>query len=182
MSTILVAIILISFITVVVLVLIRINNRDRKQVALDLLSKFRDKAVENDLSISSQEVVGNMLIGLDGIQRKLLIIKKLAPDKYASQIIHLNAVKSCSKKPIYKNVNVGDHKGTRLEKQVEKIALEFEYIDAATSTEVISFEILSNHMLTMSQLNEKVSKWERMISKLLSNEFKKSIRHAIVGI
>jgi len=173
MSTILVAVILVSFIAAVVLALIWVNNRDRKKATLNLLNKFSDKAMENNLSISSQEVLDNTLIGVDGVQRKLLIVKKIGTDRYDSHLIDLREVKSCRKKSVYKSANLAGGKKSGIGNHVEKVMLEFEYTDGGTLPKLISFGSLDNHILTMSELDEKAKKWEGMIAKLLSNEFKK---------
>src|SRR6478672_3463266 len=110
MSTVVVAVIIISFIAAIVLVLVAINNRDRKQTTLELLSRFSDRAMESNLSFSSQELLENTLMGLDGIQRKLLVIKKFRADKYEPLPIDLNEVKRCRKIQVYNSVSVGDGK------------------------------------------------------------------------
>jgi len=174
MSTVLVAVIIISFIAAIVLVLVAINNRDRKQTTLELLSRFSDRAMESNLSFSSQELLENTLMGLDGIQRKLLVIKKFRADKYESLLIDLNEVKRCRKIQVYNSVSVGDGKKENIQNQLEKIVLEFEYLDGRTPTEIVFFEPLNNHILTMSELSEKAKKWEGIISKLLPGELKKT--------
>jgi hypothetical protein len=102
------------------------------------------------------------------------VIKKIGNDKYDSQLIDLKEVKSCHKK-VYKSVIVGDSKRSRTENRIEKIVLEFEYLDARTPAQITFFEPLNNHMLTMFEIDEKAKKWERIISKLLSGELKEQL-------
>jgi hypothetical protein len=71
-------------------------------------------------------------------------------------------------------ISVGDGKKENIENQLEKIVLEFEYMDGRTPTEIAFFEPLNNHILTMSELSEKAKKWEGIISKLLPGELKKT--------
>jgi hypothetical protein len=107
MPTIIVAVILICLIAAVTLTLIAISNKDREKNTLKLLNLFSGVAMQTNLSFSSQEILDNALIGLDGIQRKLLVITKIEDDKHDSLLIDLNDVKSCNMKKLYKNVNVG---------------------------------------------------------------------------
>ena len=80
MSTIIVAAILISIVTFICLILISINNKHRQRETAELLALSSKFGTENNLSFSSREILGNCLIGLDEIQRKILILKKIDED------------------------------------------------------------------------------------------------------
>ena len=60
---------------------------------------------------------------MDGIQRKLLILKKIDENKYHSVLLDLNEVKKCSKKNIYTRVNIETNKKERFENHLDKIVL-----------------------------------------------------------
>ena len=120
MSTIIVAAVLILVIISICLILVSLNNKDRQKTTTELLNHFSKLGTENNLSFSSQEILQNCIIGLDGIQRKLLILKKNDEDKYDSLILDLNDVKSCSKKKIYRSVNVGTEKRKSLRTRLIK--------------------------------------------------------------
>ena len=98
MSTIIVAAILISVITGICLILVSINNKHRQKKASELLNHFSKLGTGNNLSFSSQEILENCIIGLDGIQRKLLILKKIDKDEYDSILLD-------SKNPEWRKVN-----------------------------------------------------------------------------
>jgi hypothetical protein len=174
MSTVIVAVILILFIAAIVLALIGISNRDRKKTTLALLGEFSGKAMESNLSFSSQEILDDALIGLDGVQRKLLVIKRNGVDKYDTQLIDLKKVRKCTRRKIYQGIKVEDGKKTRLDHEIEKIVLEFEYFDGRSPTQIIFFEPIYHHMLAIAELDEKAKKWEGILSQLLSTEQRKT--------
>jgi hypothetical protein len=174
MSTVIVAAILILFIATVVLMLIWINNRKRKKTTLALLNQFTGKAMESNLSFSSQEILDEALIGLDGIQRKLLVIKKTGDDKYDTQLIDLKEVRKCSRRKIYQSIKVEDGKKAGLQSEIEKIVLEFEYFNGRSPTQIIFFEPVNLHILAMPELDEKAKKWEGILSQLISTEQRKT--------
>ena len=173
MSTIIVAAILISVITGICLILVSINNKHRQKTASELLNHFSKLGTENKLSFSSQEILENCIIGLDGIQRKLLILKKIDKDEYDSILLDLNEVKKCSKKNIYTRVNIGTNKKERFENHLDKIVLDFDFIDNREPVQILFFEPITNHIFAMSELEQKAKKWETILSQIANTGLKK---------
>jgi len=173
MSTIIVAAILISVITGICLILVSINNKHRRKTASELLNHFSKLGTENKLSFSSQEILENCIIGLDGIQRKLLILKKIDQDEYDSILLDLNEVKKCSKKNIYTRVNIGTSKKERFENHLDKIVLDFDFIDNRQPVQILFFEPITNHVFAMSELDQKAKKWETILSQITNTGLKK---------
>ena len=173
MSTIIVAAILISVITGICLILVSINNKHRQKKASELLNHFSKLGTENKLSFSSQEILENCIIGLDGIQRKLLILKKIDKDENDSILLDLNEVKKCSKKNIYTRVNIGTNKKERFENHLDKIVLDFDFIDNRQPVQILFFEPITNHIFAMSELEQKAKKWETILSQIANTGLKK---------
>ena len=173
MSTIIVTAILISVITGICLVLVSINNKHRQKTASELLNHFSKLGTENKLSFSSQEILENCIIGLDGIQRKLLILKKIDKDEYDSILLDLNEVKKCSKKNIYTRVNIGTSKKERFENHLDKIVLDFDFIDNRQPVQILFFEPITNHIFAMLELEQKAKKWETILSQIANTGLKK---------
>ena len=173
MSTIIVAAILILVIISICLILISLNNKDRQKTTTELLTHFSKLGTENNLSFSSQEILQNCIIGLDGIQRKLLILKKNDEDKYDSLILDLNDMKSCSKKKIYRSVNIGTEKKEKFENQIDKIVLAFDFIDNRQPIQISFFDPVTNHIFAMQELEQKAKNWETILTKLLNTDIKK---------
>jgi len=173
MSTVIIAAILISVIILISLFLVSINNKHRQKKITELLNHFSKLGTKNNLSFSSHEILENCIIGLDGIKRKLLILKKIDEHRYDSLLLNLNEVKSCSKKKIYRTVNIGTEKKEKFENQIDKIVLVFDFIDNRQPVHVLFFEPITNHMLTMSELEQKAKNWETILTKLVNTDLKK---------
>ena len=173
MSTIIVAAIIISVIISISLKLVSINNKQRKKTSTELLNHFSKLGTENKLSFSSQEILENCIIGLDGIQRKLLILKKIDKDENDSILLDLNEVKKCSKKNIYTRVNIGTSKKERFENHLDKIVLDFDFIDNRQPVQILFFEPITNHIFAMLELEQKAKKWETILSQIANTGLKK---------
>jgi hypothetical protein len=173
MSTIIVAAIIISVIISISLKLVSINNKQRKKTSTELLNHFSKLGTENNLSFSSQEILENCIIGLDGIQRKLLILKKIDKDEYDSILLDLNEVRKCSKKNIYTRVNIGTSKKERFENHLDKIVLDFDFIDNRQPVQILFFEPITNHIFAMLELEQKAKKWETILSQIANTGLKK---------
>jgi hypothetical protein len=173
MSTIIVAAVLILVIISICLILISLNNKDRQKTTTELLTHFSKLGTENNLSFSSQEILQNSIIGLDGIQRKLLILKKNDKNKYDSLVLDLNDMKSCSKKKIYRSVNVGIGKKEKFENQIDKIVLAFDFVDNRQPIHISFFDPVTNHVFRMLELEQKANNWETILTKLLNTDVKK---------
>ena len=173
MSTIIVAAIIISVIISISLKLVSINNKQRKKTSTELLNHFSKLGTGNNLSFSSQEILENCIIGLDGIQRKLLILKKIDKDEYDSILLDLNEVKNCSKRNIYTRINIGTSKKEKFENHIEKIVLDFDFIDNRQPVQILFFEPITNHVFAMSELEQKAKKWETILSQIANTGVKK---------
>ena len=173
MSTIIVAAIIISVIISISLKLVSINNKQRKKTSTELLNHFSKLGTENNLSFSSQEILENCIIGLDGMQRKLLILEKNDEDKYDSLVLDLNEVKKCSKKNIYTRVNIGTSKKERFENHLDRIVLDFDFIDNRQPVQILFFEPITNHIFAMLELEQKAKKWETILSQIANTGLKK---------
>jgi len=173
MQTIIVAIILISALVLICLALVSVNNKHRRRRTAALLANFSKAGTENNLSFSAQEILNNCALGLDGIHRKLLVLKKINETNYNSFVIDLNDVNACSKKNIYKTVNMGGSKVPKLENHLEKIALKFEFTDGRQPIEIPFYSYVDNHALEIEELGQKVKNWEIIISQILKKNVKK---------
>jgi uncharacterized protein YpmB len=173
MSTIIIAVILILIIISICLILVSINNKHRQKTTTELFTRSGKLGTENNLSFSKQEILENCLIGLDEIQRKLLIVKKIDEDKYDSLLLDLNEVKSCSKEKIYKKINIGTAKKEKFENHIEKIALAVDFIDNRQPVQISFFEPMSDHLLKMAELDQKAKDWETILNKIVNTRLKK---------
>ena len=172
MSTIIIAVVLISIVAILCLMLVSINNSHRKKIADDLVSRFNKLGHEMNLYFLKKEILGNLMIGLDDLYKKLLILRK-SDDKYDSFVLNLNDVKSCSKRKIYERVNIGTMRREIYENCIDKIILEFDYSDNREPFQVSIFESGKNPLLEMSAFEQKARDWEIILNKSINREVKK---------
>jgi hypothetical protein len=70
--------------------------RQKRLAAKSLRQRFIALGIQHGLNFSSQEMLGDGMIGLDGQQRRLLVLASVAAGVFRSEIISLNEVQSCS--------------------------------------------------------------------------------------
>src|SRR5579885_3685024 len=108
MSTIIIAVVLVGLIVAVCLLLVIMNNKQKRKALNRLLHEFSKTGTEHNLTFSSQEILKNCIVGLDGVKRKVLVLEKLEETDFHSFVIDLNAVKSCSVNRLYGTVSDGE--------------------------------------------------------------------------
>jgi len=171
MSSIIVASVLILIIVLIILMLVSINNRHRKKNAIELVNRFNELGERNNLSFTHKELMENFTIGLDEFRKILFVIRRI-DGKYDSQVINLRNVKSCSKKKIYRTINMGTLKKERYENHIDKIVLEFDDLDNKAPIQVSFYESGGNHLLEMSELEAKAASWVTILTKILNTKIK----------
>jgi hypothetical protein len=167
MSTIIIAGIIILFIVIISLVLVSINNNRRKKMTIELVGRFNELSKTYNLSFAQKEIMKDFIIGLDELHKRLFVLRK-AGNKYDFQIIDLKDVKSCSKKKIYKSINMGTIKKERHENHLDKIALQFDYLDNRNPVQIAFYESSENHLLEIPELEQKAESWAAILTKTLN--------------
>ena len=164
MSTLLVATILLGSIAAICLLLISVHNKHKREAMNKILNHFSQLGTENNLSFSSQERLHHCVLGLDGVNRKILVVTR-EDDYYGSFIIDLNEVKACTVKKIYGTIQAGDLKHQKLEQYLEKIVLHFE-LHRKPPVEIMFYRNLDNHIYETQELEQKAKHWEAILSKM----------------
>lgn len=164
MSTLLVAAIIVGLVVGVCLLLVSIHNKHKREAMNNMLKHFSQLAMENNLNFSSQEVLKNSILGLDGINRKIIVVSK-EEDFYTSLLIDLTEVKDCTVKKIYGTIKVGDLKSHKLEQYLEKIILHFDLLHKPP-VEIVFYKNIHNHVYETQELEQKAKHWEAILSKM----------------
>jgi hypothetical protein len=164
MSTYLVAAIIIGSVAGICFLLIRINNKSNREAMNKLLKYFSQLGTENDLNFSSQELLKDCVLGLDGVQGKILVVQR-EDGFFGSFIVNLRQVKNCSVKKIFRSINAGDLKKAKLEQFLERIVLHFDLNDNSTA-EVVFYKHFDNHPMEVIELEQKAKKWDAILSKM----------------
>lgn len=94
----------------------------------DKFLRLSELGSKSGLSFSSHLVLGNRIIGLDGLKKKLLIAE-FKDGQNAYCIIDLDKVKSISVKKSYSGIKPGELNERRFEEFIKSIHLHFEWID-----------------------------------------------------
>jgi hypothetical protein len=171
MSSIVIASILILIVVLISMALISVNNKHRKKESEKLVAQFSEITEGKKLVFSHTEIMENFIVGLDELRKKFIVLNK-AGDKYDFQLVDLKEVKSCSKKKIYRTVNMGTLKNERFESLLEKIVLEFDYSDNRPPLQVPFYESGKTHLLEMAELDEKAGSWVTILTKTINSRLK----------
>jgi hypothetical protein len=164
MSTMVIAAILVGSVAGIFLFLITIHNNHKRKTMNSILKHFSQLGTENNLSFSSQEVLNHSILGLDGVNRKILVVTK-EDEEYSSFIIDLNKVKNCTVKKVYGTIKSGDLKNNKLEQYLEKMVLHFE-LHGNLPVEIDFYKNSINHIFETKELENKARHWESILSKM----------------
>lgn len=162
MSSLIVAVIIVGSVAGISMLLIRIHAKHKRQALNALLNRFGTVAAANGLRFSSQQILGNCVLGLDGVQRKLLVLTR-GDEDFRWVIIDLRQVKTCSVKKIYASVT--GHKNSGPEVYLEKIVLHFELLDKP-SMEIVFYKHFENHVYDIAEMEQKAKEWEAILSQM----------------
>jgi len=161
---------LILLLAIIIGALVSINNNQRKKKTLELASRFNELGEKNYLSFTHKEVIENFIIGLDQLRMKLFALRK-AGDRYDFQVIDLKEIRSCSKKKIYKSINMGTVKKENYENYIDKIVLQFDFLDNRDPVQIAFYE--SNGSLSdIPELERKVTNWITILTDTLNRKLK----------
>jgi hypothetical protein len=166
MSTVIIALIIVTFVLVICILLISINSKHRRKAAAELVAQFQRKGKENNLLIPKWEMAGKMVIGVETDNRVLFAFRKHL-DQYKSYLVDLSKVKSCLKKKIYNSRVNGDRTKDRVEKHVEDISLEFEFLDERPPLLITFYDPVNCHLLEMAEMEQKATDWERLVQTII---------------
>ena len=166
MSTVIIALIIVTFVMAICILLVSINSRHRRKAANELISQFQHGGSENNLLMSKWEVAGKLVIGVEVDKKKIFAFQKhLGQTK--SYLVDLSKVGSCLKKKIYSSKSNSDRKKERYERQVEHISLEFEFIDDRPPVMITFYRPANNHLLEMAELEQKATDWEQLVRAII---------------
>jgi hypothetical protein len=162
------------FVVVVTTYLLYAFNRQKHRRIKGFRKEFSLLAVAYDLSFSAEELLNHLIIGLDGIHRKLLIVKESETGRYAWDLIYLDEVKSCFTLKEYR------HLGGNTEKHAwapypEKVVLVLEFKDERPRYQIPFYSQLENQSSIALERINKARDWELILSKMLQPPFRRII-------
>jgi hypothetical protein len=145
------------------------NNRNKKNN--ELMFRFNELTERNNLSFTHKEMIGNYIIGLDELRKKLFVLSR--PDNmYSLQIINLKEIKNCSSNKLYMSINMEVAKNPAHEVLPDKIVLEINYLNNRKPTQFPFYVSGLNQLREMRELEQKAKGWEVILTKEISNRIK----------
>ncbi|HXS57993.1 MAG TPA: hypothetical protein VN726_17790 [Hanamia sp.] len=164
MSTVIISIIFIVAIVIIFVAFRVINKRNIKKKNDKLLAQFSQTGTSNGLSFSSQEILRNKIIGLDGIQRKLVMVN----EKEECTIVALDEVKKCAVIKNFQTYNLGGDKNSDIERQLTSIGLVFEFKKQDNPVSILFYDNMIHPVFEAAAMEAKANDWEKILSKLLN--------------
>lgn len=166
MSTLFVAAILVGVIAAICLLLVSIDKKQKRNAMNELLRAFHQKGAEYKLSFSSQEILKDTILGLDGMHRKLLVLERAIDKTFSSCVIDLNGVQTCSVKKEYGTINSGELNVKNPEQYLKTISLHFVLYNKP-AVEIVFYNFIREHVHEIAERENKAKHWETILSKLL---------------
>lgn len=168
MSSIIIAVIIVGIVGLTITILVSIHNKEKKKKTIALVAHFNQSGMENNFTFSCQEVLKNSIVGLDGLQRKLLILE-YGEDEVNKRfhIVDLNKVSNCSLQKTFSAAPSNDGRKSS-DVYLEKIQLRFEYTNHNLPVEVVFYNNISNHIYEIPELEHKAKDWQSILNKLIS--------------
>jgi hypothetical protein len=163
MSTLIVSIIIIGVVVLLMMGFSFINKRNKKDKEQRFVDLFNRAGEENGLSFSSQEVLRNKIIGLDGIHRKFVIVN----EQEKITIINLDDIKKCFMQKNMETYSRVDEKSSGYEMFVKSIELQFEFIEGKGNERVLFYDYLLHPLIEAKLMETKAKDWEMILNKMV---------------
>lgn len=174
MSHISIALIVVLSMIIIISILITMHNYQLKARKESMLSFFRKVALVHDLSFTSQEILRDVVLALDGPKRKLLIVEEKNKN-YDTRVIDLSDVHTCKVKKVYAAIDIHAYKKNKPEEYLSSIALEFELHTSPSPVTVFFYRSASNSVYEIKELETRARNWEMMLSKVMQRKTLSSI-------
>ena len=164
MSTVIISGIFIAVIVIIFIAFSAINKKNTKNKNDKLLAQFSHAGSSNGLSFSSQEILRNKIIGLDGIHRKLVMVN----EKEECTIVALDEVKKCAVIKNFQTYQLGGDKNSDTERQLTSIGLVFEFKKQNRPVSILFYDNMIHPLFEAGQMEAKANDWEKILSKMLN--------------
>jgi hypothetical protein len=143
--------------TVIVPVYGYLNSRVKK------VWNIRKLAKERSLYFSSHGQVGDNVMALDILKRKLLYARK-TPATTSYLIVDLNGLEGCSLKKEYSSIAAGELKYRKLHHFLKSVFLNLVFKNRTVSLPL--YDVKKQQQGDVEQLEAQAKKWETIVSKM----------------
>jgi hypothetical protein len=129
-----------------------------------VLGKSSELASTENFNISSQLILNNVVVGVDGIQRKLMLSRE-TNDFIDCEIIDMDHVKNCSVRKEFDAIGAGELQKNDLNPYVRTVTLDLELAHKLVH---VPFYIRGKQGLhDLAVCESKAKDWQQMLNKML---------------
>lgn len=121
---------------------------------------------ELNLTLSAHEILEHCAIGLDPVNRKLLVANTDAITAPSFVVVDLDEIGNSVVIKKYGSIGSGGLKGKPLEQYLQSIVLLLELRQGKAPVEIVFYHHAQNPAGGIAELEEKARHWELVISKL----------------
>ena len=164
MSTIIFLLIVVAETVIYTLIFIDMKHRSIRFDKIRYL-QLSELGSKFSMSFSSHEVLGNKIMGLDGINKKLLVLEQ-TDGQSQSYIIDLDEAKAISVRKIYSSIKAGELKKRRIEAFLKTIQLQFEFGNGKEDIVLPFYESKIDSIYDLPGLERKIKNWQMILSKM----------------
>jgi len=143
-------------------------------IGKDFFVQLSKEGSKLNLSFSGYEVFDNIIMALDGINRKLLLMH-CNDFKREPVILPLGEKLNVSVKKTYSGIPAGGLRYKSLDAFVDKIVMEFELSDNPTKAMVPVFDAAFNQPGDRAKLEKKARNWQQLLMKLSGRHQHKTV-------
>lgn len=138
-----------------------------------LLLFLNKLACSNNLLLSDKEMLGDKIVAIDKMQKKLLVASK-SDDGYQSQIVHLSEIKSCKIKKTYSGIQAVHFKKNKVDEYLKSIMILFDFSNHKVPLVLEFCKGKGYSLRDMQRLSETTKQWQEKLSDMLTNERKQA--------
>lgn len=135
----------------------------------------------HNLAFTSQETLGDKIIGLDGISKKLLVCEEKNGKSHV-YIIDLDKVKSLSVKKVYNSIHAGELKRRKMDEFIRLILLQFDFMNSDPPVVFTIYETGRNSVSDLPKLEKRAMNWQVLLSKMLGKRKLPDKRAAMLSV
>jgi hypothetical protein len=146
------------------------KKRRQKELNTQLL-RFSKAGSENGLIFSSQGILVDSIIGLDGIKRKLLVSNREKANRFL--IIDLSQVTRCFVQKGNGARKQFDKEFLTKRKKIDSVALQFEFANHHRPLKVLFYSSKLYSPYSIEEMEQKAKNWQVMLSKLIRSDSEK---------
>ena len=168
MSTLLISAMIIAGTIAIFVFIIAVNKKSNRKRTKTLIDTFSLAGAVRGLNFSSQEVLRNKIIGLDGLQQQLLVFDFSETHIFIS--LPLTEVKDCIVKKEFDTVDYGNAKNPSTEQELRFVSIQFTFKKRSDNFSLTFYDSKINSIYEMKELEAKARDWQLLLTKMIAKD------------